>query len=231
VPRSLKDLALACRDAVAEFEGREGRAPTAAELADALGVDVERVLDARLASDSQRPDSLDRSCATATTTPGRCTSWSRPRTTRSGGPTPPCPLGLLTGRLGARDREILRLRFEEDLTQSDIAARVGLSQMHVSRLLRNALDELASAAGGRFTRLGLEQRRLAVEAPRGTSMRRRYQLLDLDPDLGTLVPVDRRDACRRELDVEVRRLAQGPWGRRRGRRGPQARRAAGHRTA
>ena len=42
-------------------------------------------------------------------------------------------------------------------------------------------------------------------------MRRRYQLLDLDPDLGTLVPVDRRDACRRELDVEVRRLAQGPW--------------------
>ena len=42
-------------------------------------------------------------------------------------------------------------------------------------------------------------------------MRRRYQLLDLDPDLGMLVPVDRRDACRRELEVEVRRLAQGPW--------------------
>ena len=42
-------------------------------------------------------------------------------------------------------------------------------------------------------------------------MRRRYQLLDLDPDLGTLVPVDRHEACRRELDVEVRRLAQGPW--------------------
>ena len=44
-------------------------------------------------------------------------------------------------------------------------------------------------------------------------MRRRYQLLDLDPDLGTLVPVDRRDACRRELDVEVRagsRRARGP---------------------
>ena len=99
VPRSLKDLALACRDAVAEFEGREGRVPTAAELADALG----------------------RAAAALA-------------------------LGLLTRRLGARDREILRLRFEEDLTQTDIAARVGLSQMHVSRLLRNALDELASAA-------------------------------------------------------------------------------------
>ena len=42
-------------------------------------------------------------------------------------------------------------------------------------------------------------------------MRRRYQLLDLYLDLGTLLPVDRRDACRRELDVEVRRLAQGLW--------------------
>src|SRR5688572_7322688 len=44
-----------------------------------------------------------------------------------------------------------------------------------------------------------------------TTKRRTIPLLDVDPDLGALVPEDRRDAARRELDVEVHRLAQGPW--------------------
>jgi len=45
-----------------------------------------------------------------------------------------------------REREILRLRFVEDLTQSQIAQQVGVSQMHVSRLLRRSLDKVAAAA-------------------------------------------------------------------------------------
>ena len=155
VPRSLKDLALACRDAVAEFEGREGRVPTAAELADALGVDVERVLDARLAADSQRPDSLDRVVRNGDEDSGTLHELVAAEDDALGRADAALSLGLLTRRLGARDREILRLRFEEDLTQSDIAARVGLSQMHVSRLLRNALDELASAAEGDLPGSGL----------------------------------------------------------------------------
>jgi RNA polymerase sigma-B factor len=53
---------------------------------------------------------------------------------------------LLRG-LDARSREVLRLRFEFDLTQSQIAERVGVSQMQVSRILRRALEQLASAAG------------------------------------------------------------------------------------
>jgi RNA polymerase sigma-B factor len=47
--------------------------------------------------------------------------------------------------LPARERLILRLRFEEDLTQAEIAERVGVSQMHVSRLLRRSLDRLSAA--------------------------------------------------------------------------------------
>ena len=43
-----------------------------------------------------------------------------------------------------RDRLILKLRFEDDLTQAEIAERVGVSQMHVSRLLRRSLDRLAA---------------------------------------------------------------------------------------
>jgi len=45
-------------------------------------------------------------------------------------------------RLPAREREILRMRFVEELTQTQIAARVGVSQMQVSRLLRRSLEEL-----------------------------------------------------------------------------------------
>jgi RNA polymerase sigma-B factor len=48
--------------------------------------------------------------------------------------------------LGERDRMILRLRFQEELTQAAIGERVGLSQMHVSRLIRQALATLREAA-------------------------------------------------------------------------------------
>ena len=51
-------------------------------------------------------------------------------------------LGAVLGELDDRDREILRLRFEEDLTQHEIAAIVGVSQMQVSRLLRRSLNVL-----------------------------------------------------------------------------------------
>ena len=56
------------------------------------------------------------------------------------------------GVLGDREREVLRLRFAEDLTQSEIGARVGVSQMHVSRLIRQAVAQLREAARAR--RLG-----------------------------------------------------------------------------
>jgi RNA polymerase sigma-B factor len=51
-------------------------------------------------------------------------------------------LAQLFRHLSRREREILRLRFDEDLTQAEIGDRIGLSQMHVSRLLRNALEKL-----------------------------------------------------------------------------------------
>ena len=49
--------------------------------------------------------------------------------------------------LEEREREVLRLRFVEDMPQSEIAARVGCSQMHISRLLRDTLDRLREEAG------------------------------------------------------------------------------------
>jgi RNA polymerase sigma-B factor len=54
--------------------------------------------------------------------------------------------------LSDREREVLRLRFEEDLTQSEIGQRVGVSQMHVSRLIRQSIARLREEAnhGGQF---------------------------------------------------------------------------------
>ena len=51
-------------------------------------------------------------------------------------------------RLPGREQQILRMRFEEDLTQSEIAARCGVSQMQVSRVLRRSLNELLETVGG-----------------------------------------------------------------------------------
>ena len=55
-------------------------------------------------------------------------------------------VGPTVRALPPREREILRLRFVDDLTQREIGERVGVSQMHVSRLLRRALDKVTAAA-------------------------------------------------------------------------------------
>ena len=147
VPRSLKELAADARNAAEAYERRAGRAPTAAELAELLGTDVERLLEARYAAAAQYPDSLDRPMAASdgegATVADRFGEDDPLLDEAEGGVS----LEMLTSFLGARDRELLRLRFEEDLTQRDIADRVGLSQMHVSRLLRDALRALAERLG------------------------------------------------------------------------------------
>jgi RNA polymerase sigma-B factor len=143
VPRSLKELAAAARDAEEAFELREGRAPTAAELAGVLGTDVERLLEARMASAAQYPDSLDRPVRFDESGAVTLLEQIGDDDSLLAETVATVSLEMLMSGLDARDRELLRLRFEEDLTQSDIATRVGLSQMHVSRLLRDALAHVA----------------------------------------------------------------------------------------
>jgi RNA polymerase sigma-B factor len=48
--------------------------------------------------------------------------------------------------LSDREREVLRLRFEEDLTQAEIGERIGVSQMHVSRIIRQSITKLREVA-------------------------------------------------------------------------------------
>jgi RNA polymerase sigma-B factor len=106
-----------------------------------LGTTVEHLIEARLAAAAQHPDSLDQTFhgdADAPMLQDRLGSIDGALLEAEGAVT----LQALTERLDDRDRELLRLRFEEDLTQREIGERVGLSQMHVSRLLNDALRRI-----------------------------------------------------------------------------------------
>jgi RNA polymerase sigma-B factor len=140
VPRDLHDRTLKLRRASEELAGRLGRSPTPAELADAMDSTVEEVLEALQTSSAYRPDRLE-----APSTPdGDEAVQHVPASEELGFATAEAAATLepLLARLTPRERTILRLRFEEDLTQSEIAAVLGCSQMHVSRLQRAAIASL-----------------------------------------------------------------------------------------
>lgn len=148
VPRRLKDLNLAIRRAQAELSQQLGRAARPSELADRLGAPTSKVVEALHAAEAYRCSSLEQtlSCGDTTTTPDEfigdldaqiCLIEDR------------ATLRPLLAELAPRDRRILGLRFFHELTQSQIAEQVGVSQMHVSRLLHQALtflhDRMTSA--------------------------------------------------------------------------------------
>jgi RNA polymerase sigma-B factor len=144
VPRATQELALKVSDALGTLPAKLGRAPRPRDVAEAIGVPVEDVLEAMEAATAYETASLDAPRAGADDE-----EW-----THADG------LGVedrgyelvelgetLRGTLDAlpdRERLILRLRFEADMTQAEIATCVGVSQMHVSRLLRRSLDRLSA---------------------------------------------------------------------------------------
>jgi RNA polymerase sigma-B factor len=147
VSRGVQEAVARVETVSEQMRAQLGRYPSVNEVAQATGMSAEDVTEARLAAGASRLASLD-APVTNSDDPG------------DGG------LAELLGRddeglhrvedavwleqladgLTARQREVLRLRFVEDLVQREIAERVGLSQMHVSRILRDTLAQLADAA-------------------------------------------------------------------------------------
>jgi RNA polymerase sigma-B factor len=148
VPRGIKERVTQLSTATEHLSAQKGRPPRPAELAAWLGCDEEEVLEALDAATSLSTLSLD-----------------APSSGRDGEDVP-----LVRDTIGAEDpgyelvedraaisaalptltelqRTVVRLRFEEDLKQSDIAHRTGVSQMHVSRVLRAGLQRLSIVAG------------------------------------------------------------------------------------
>ena len=120
-----------------------GHDPSAREVAEHCGMSVEDVLDARLADTASRTASLD---APVQREDGELSEVLGRADAGLGRVEDALLIEQLSGALSAREREILRLRFVEDMVQREIAERVGISQMHVSRVLRQALAHLADAA-------------------------------------------------------------------------------------
>jgi RNA polymerase sigma-B factor len=145
VPRSIHDMMAKVEKATEELELELSRPPSVGELAAELGVEPAEVLEALEASHNRRPLSLD-----------------APRIGSDEDDSPPELIGvsdrgyelvedriMLEGALpglGDREREILKLRFVDEMPQSRIAEHLGCSQMQVSRLLHRTLQQLRDQA-------------------------------------------------------------------------------------
>lgn len=141
VPRRLKELHLRLGDATAELSQRLGRAPTPSELAADMGVSRTEVIEGLVAGNSYNTLSIDSGGGAddevgaiidtlGTVDPDLARIENRET------------LRPLLAALPERQRTVLVLRFFESMTQTQIAERVGVSQMHVSRLLAKSLARL-----------------------------------------------------------------------------------------
>lgn len=141
VPRRLKDLHVSINGAVSELSQSLGRAPKPSEIAERLGVPVSEVLEGLEASEAYRSSSLDEmlSSEQGSATVGELVGEADAELDRVDFRQ---ALRPVLAELAERERTIVLLRFFGNMTQTQIADRVGISQMHVSRLLAQTLDRL-----------------------------------------------------------------------------------------
>jgi RNA polymerase sigma-B factor len=147
VPRDLQELSLKVERAVGEL-AREGRGrATVGDVAERLRVSEEEVLEAMEAAGAYRASSLDAPRASGEEEGGE-TVGDAYGTEEHGFAVAEhrATLEVLMRTLAPRDREVLRLRFEHDMTQAEIGERIGVSQMQVSRIIRQALARLRTLA-------------------------------------------------------------------------------------
>lgn len=143
-PRDLQERVLRLERTAEALGGELGRSPTSEELARATGDGVEEVLETLEAARARRWASLDEPIGPdhddtlAATIGNEDAQYQRVENA--------VLAADLLSELTPREQHMLRLRFQEDLTQSEIGARVGVSQMHVSRLIRQSIARLREEA-------------------------------------------------------------------------------------
>jgi RNA polymerase sigma-B factor len=142
VPRGDKERALKVRDAQEAFANEHGHAPTVSQLAQYLELEDEQVIDALLAIqayeslslDAPRPGAEDEAITYGDSVGENDARYELIELDAT--------VVAVLDQIPPRERQILRMRFVDGLTQTQIATRVGVSQMQVSRLLRRSLDQL-----------------------------------------------------------------------------------------
>jgi RNA polymerase sigma-B factor len=145
VPRDLQELAVRLEPTGEALARELGRVATPTELAERLGVTLEQLLEAREATGAYRAVSLDRPRDDDEDGDGLGAAFGI-EDPGFGEAEDSATVQRLMRVLNEREREVLRLRFEEDLTQAEIGTRIGVSQMHVSRIIRQAIVRLREAA-------------------------------------------------------------------------------------
>jgi len=142
LPRELQERAQRVQRAASELNTTLGRSPTPGELADATELSVEETLEALEAARAHHAERLD-----PPSDDGDAGDWMVGTEERGYAVAEAAgTLSPLLARLTPREREILRLRFKDDLTQTEIAELVGTSQMQISRILRRAIERLQELA-------------------------------------------------------------------------------------
>ena len=141
VPRRLQELHLSLNAAVGELAQKNGRAPTPSELAEHLGIPRAEVLEGLAVANAYRSSSLDERLSGEDDSPTLAATLGEEDSALEGVEYRES-LQPLLATIPARERRILILRFFGNMTQSQIAADIGISQMHVSRLLSQTLAKL-----------------------------------------------------------------------------------------
>jgi RNA polymerase sigma-B factor len=141
VPRRLQELKLSLAKATSELSQKNGRAPTVAELATHLGMSEEDILEGLESANAYSAVSLDAPDAGDDDSPAVADSLGTTDEALEGVEYRESLKPLLE-KLPPREKKILLLRFFGNMTQSQIAAELGISQMHVSRLLARTLASL-----------------------------------------------------------------------------------------
>jgi RNA polymerase sigma-B factor len=147
VPRRLQELRISISRATAELSQSTGRSPTVAELAAHLQVSEEDILEgmesaqayATLSLDASSSDSMEDGASLAETLGEEDPGLGEVEVRET--------LHPLLASLAPRERRIIHMRFYENMTQAQIAEQIGVSQMHVSRLLTKSLAQMRTSMG------------------------------------------------------------------------------------
>ena len=149
-PRGLQETNIRVNRLVEAWTARHGESPTVIDIAEALQIGIEDVLEALQAGGAYRAVSFEAPRGSnggeddVTTLADSIgideTGFDRAEERAT--------LARLLTSVSPREREVLRMRFEEDMTQAEIGAIIGVSQMQVSRVIRQALARLRAAADG-----------------------------------------------------------------------------------
>jgi len=162
-PRELQERAVRIERVREHLSSELGRSPTARELATRIGCTIEEVIDASEAAQARGSDSLDRPVAADDADGGSLGERLGFEDPGFAAAEATVTVDGLLATLSEREALAVRLRFHEDLTQAEIGARIGCSQMQVSRILRAALTQIAGHTAGGAAPPRRPQRELALD--------------------------------------------------------------------